>query len=147
MARTIVAVIVGYITMFVLVFATFTCVFLLMGTEWSFKPNSFDASNRWIVMSLAANLIIGIIGGLVCAIIAKGGKAPTILALVVFVLGLLLAIPSLMAQRANASLVRTGAVTQTEAMQKAREPIWVPFTFPIIGAVGVLIGGKLKKKG
>lgn len=147
MARTIVAVIVGYITMFVLVFATFTCVFLLMGTEWSFKPNSFDASNRWIVMSLIANLIIGIIGGLVCAIIAKGGKAPTILALVVFVLGLLLAIPSLMAQRANASLVRTGAVTQTEAMQKAREPIWVPFTFPIIGAVGVLIGGKLKKKG
>jgi len=147
MARTIVAVIVGYITMFVLVFLTFTCVFLLMGTEWSFKPNSFDASKRWIVMSLVANLIIGIIGGLVCVIIAKGGKAPTILALVVFVLGLLLAIPSLMAQRANASLVRTGAVTQTEAMQKAREPIWVPFTFPIIGAVGVLIGGKLKKKG
>ena len=133
--------------MFVLVFLTFTCVFLLMGTEWSFKPNSFDASNRWIVMSLIANLIIGIIGGLVCATIAKGGKAPTILALVVFVLGLLLAIPSLMAQRAHASLVRTGAVTQTEAMQKAREPIWVPFTFPIIGAVGVLIGGKLKKKG
>jgi len=147
MGRTIVGIIVGYITMFVLVFLTFTCVFLLMGTEWSFKPNSFDASKRWIVMSLVANLIIGIIGGLVCAIIAKGGKAPTILALVVFVLGLLLAIPSLMAQRANASLVRTGAVTQTEAMQKAREPIWVPFTFPIIGAVGVLIGGKLKKKG
>ena len=147
MGRTIVGIIVGYITMFVLVFLTFTCVFLLMGTEWSFKPNSFDASKRWIVMSLVANLIIGIIGGLVCAIIAKGGKAPTILALVVFVLGLLLAIPSLMARQANANLVRTGTVTQTEAMQKAREPIWVPFTFPIIGAVGVLIGGKLKKKG
>jgi peptidoglycan/LPS O-acetylase OafA/YrhL len=147
MGRTIVGIIVGYITMFVLVFLTFTCVFLLMGTEWSFKPNSFDASKRWIVMSLVANLIIGIIGGLVCVIIAKGGKAPTILALVVFVLGLLLAIPSLMAQQANANLVRTGTVTQTEAMQKAREPIWVPFTFPIIGAVGVLIGGKLKKKG
>lgn len=98
-------------------------------------------------MSLVANLIIGIIGGLVCAIIAKGGKAPTILALVVFLLGLLLAIPSLMAQQANANLLRTGTVTQTEAMQKAREPIWVPFTFPIIGAVGVLIGGKLKKRG
>jgi hypothetical protein len=53
-----------------------------------------------------------LIGGLVCAIIAKGGKAPTILALVVFVLGLLLAIPSLMAQTANANLVRTGTVTQ-----------------------------------
>lgn len=146
MARTIVGIIVGYITMFVLVFLVFTCVFLLMGTEWSFKPNSFDASNQWIAMSLIANLAIGIIGGLVCALIARGGKAPLILAVVVFVLGLLLAIPAVIAHNAGANLVRTGSTTQMEAMQKAREPIWVPFTFPIIGAVGVLIGGKLKKR-
>lgn len=146
MARTIVGIIVGYITMFLLVFLVFTCVFLLMGTEWSFKPNSFDASNQWIAMSLIANLAIGIIGGLVCALIARGGKAPLILAVVVFVLGLLLAIPAVIAHNAGANLVRTGSTTQMEAMQKAREPIWVPFTFPIIGAVGVLIGGKLKKR-
>ena len=66
MARTIVGIIVGYITMFVLVFLVFTCVFLLMGTEWSFKPNSFDASNQWVAMSLVANLVIGIIAGM-CA--------------------------------------------------------------------------------
>ena len=146
MARTVIAVIVGYVTMFVLVFATFTCVFLLVGTDWSFKPHSFEASNRWIIMSLVANLMIGIVGGLVCALIAKGGKAPLALAIVVFVLGLVLAIPSLIAHQRNANLERTGEVTQTEAMQKASEPVWVPFTFPIIGAVGVLIGGKLKKK-
>jgi hypothetical protein len=132
--------------MFVLVFVVFTCAFLVMGTDWSFKPNSFDASNGWIAMSLVANLVIGIIGGLVCALIAKGGKAPLILAIVVFVLGLLLAIPAVIAHNANTNVVRTGTVTQFEAMQKAREPIWVPFTFPVIGAVGVLIGGKLKKR-
>ena len=145
MARTIIAVIVGYITMFALVFLTFTCVFLLMGTEWSFNPNSFDASNKWIAMSLVANLIIGIIGGLVCALIANGGKAPLILAVAVFVLGLIFAIPAVIAHDANPNLVRPRTVTQVEAMQKAREPLWVPFTFPVIGAVGVLIGGKLKK--
>jgi len=147
MARTIVAVIAGYITMFVLVSATIMCTFLLMGAEWAFKPNSFDASNGWIVMSLVANLVIGIIGGIVCAIIAKGRKAPAILALVVFALGLLFAIPALVANRANTNVVRTGNVTLTEAMQNAREPVWVPFTFPIIGAVGVLIGEKLKNRG
>ena len=146
MARSIVAVIVGYIAMFVLVFATFTCVFLLMGTEWSFKPNSFEASNAWITMALIANFIIGVIGGFVCALIAKRGKAATILAIVVFVLGLLLAIPGVMAHQRNAGGVRAGNVSQMEAMQKANEPIWVPFTFPIIGAIGVLIGGKLRHR-
>lgn len=145
MARSIIAVIVGYITMFILVFATFTCVFLLMGTEWSFKPNSFEASNKWIAMSLVANIIIGAIGGLVCAAIAKGGKAPMVLAIVVFALGMILAIPSMMAHQKNAGEVRTGNVSQMEAMQKANEPVWVPFTFPILGAIGVLIGGKLKR--
>jgi undecaprenyl pyrophosphate phosphatase UppP len=145
MARSIIAVIVGYVTMFVLVIATFTGVFLLMGTEWSFKPNSFEASNRWIAMSLVANIIIGAIGGLICAVIAKGGKAPMVLAVVVFVLGMLLAIPSVMAHKKSAGEVRTGNVSQMEAMTKANEPVWVPFTFPILGAIGVLLGGKLKR--
>lgn len=145
MARTIVAVIVGYITMFVLVFVTFTGVFLLMGTEWSFKPNSFEASNRWIAMSLVANVIIGVAGGLVCAMIAKGGKAPMVLAIFVFALGLLLAVPQVFANKAGANQVRTSDLSNIEAMQKATQPLWVPFTFPILGAMGVLIGGKLRR--
>ena len=146
MARTIVAIIVGYLTMFLFVFLVFMAVFLLMGTEWSFKPDSFEASNRWIAMSFVANLVIGIIGGLICALIAKGEKAPLAMAIVVFVLGLVLAIPAVMVHQANTNVVRAGTVTQAEAMQKAREPLWVPFTFPVIGAVGVLIGGKLKRR-
>ena len=146
MARSIIGVIVGYVAMFLLVFATFTGVFLLMGVDWSFKPNSFEASNAWISMSLVANWVIGIAGGLICAAIAKGGKAPIALAIVVLVLGVLLAIPSVIAHKANVNLVRTGNVSQMEAMQKANEPIWVPFTFPILGVIGVLIGGKLKRR-
>ena len=145
MARTIIAVIAGYLTMFVLMFLTFTCVFLLMGTEWSFKPASFEASNAWVVMSLVSGLIVSTVAGFVCALIARGGKAPLILAIVVFVLGLVLAIPSVIAHQQNANKVRPGNLSQTEAMQNAVEPIWVPFTFPIIGAVGVLIGGKLRR--
>jgi hypothetical protein len=146
MARTIIAVIVGYITMFVLISVTITGAFLLMGTEWSFKPASFEASSRWIAMALAANLIVAVVGGFVCALIARGGKAPLVLAVVVFVLGFVFAIPAIIADRANANSVRSGPVALAEAMQKAREPLWVPFSAPIIGAVGVLIGEKLKKR-
>lgn len=145
MARSIIAVIVGYVVMFVLVFATFTGFFMLMGTEGSFKPNSFEASNAWNVMALIGNLVIAVIGGFVCAAIARGGKAPIALAIVVFVLGLLLAIPTLVANKQNANRVRTGNISQMEAMQNATQPAWVAFTFPILGAIGVLIGGKLKR--
>ena len=79
---------------------------------------------------------------MVCAAIAKGGKAPIVLAIIVFVLGMLLAIPSLMVKKAD--VVRVGDVPMFEAMQKAKEPPWVPLTFPFVGAIGVLLGGKLK---
>jgi hypothetical protein len=146
MARSIIAVIVGYVTMFVLVIATFTGVFFLMGTEWSFKPGSFEASNAWNVMALIANIVIGGVGGFVCATIAKGGKAPIALAIVVFALGILLAIPTLFANKANENRVRTGNISQMEAMQNATQPPWVPFTFPVLGALGVLVGGRLKRR-
>jgi hypothetical protein len=104
------------------------------------------ASNRWIAMAFGIYFVIAIIGGFLCALIARGGKAPLALAIVVFVLGLLLAIPSVIAHRTNPNEVRVGAVSNMEAMQKAKEPIWVPFTFPIIGVVGVLVGSRLRRK-
>jgi len=101
----------------------------------------------WMGTAFVASFVIAIIAGVVCAAIARGGKAPLILALVVFILGLLLAIPSLMAKRTNAGLVRSGDVPMMEAMQKAQEPDWAPFVLPFIGAAGVLIGARLKRQG
>ena len=145
MARSMIAVIVGYVAMFVLVFVTFTVVFLVMGVEWSFKPKSFEASTAWVTMSLIGNFVIGVVGGLICTVISRGGKAPVILAIVVFALGLLLAIPAVIAHKQNTGEVRTGNVSQTEAMTKAIEPVWVPFAFPFICTAGVVLGGKLKR--
>ncbi len=145
MARSIIAVIAGYVVIFLLVSATFIGVFLLMGVEWSFKPNSFEASNAWNVMALIANFLIAAVGGFVCALIAKGGKAPLALAIVVFVLGLIFAVPTLFANKANANLVRSPNLSTMEAMAHATQPAWVPFTFPVLGAAGVLLGSRLKR--
>ncbi len=98
-------------------------------------------------MSCAFIFVSAIIAGLICAVIAKGGKANLALAIVIIVLGWLLAIPAVMKAKANSGMIRAGNTAQMEAAQKAYWPMWTPFTFPIISAVGVLVGGKLKKRG
>jgi fatty acid desaturase len=145
MARMIIAVIVGYVSMFALTFLAFTCAYMVLGAGGAFKPRTYEASNRWIVMALAVSFVVAVIGGFICAAIAKGGKAPFVLAIVVFVLGLLFAVPSLMVPKSDEARL-AGDIPMFTAMQKAQEPRWVPFTFPIIGVIGVLLGGKLKRR-
>jgi hypothetical protein len=146
MLRAIIAVVVSYLLMFVLMFVIFTCMYLLMGADSAFQPGTYDASNLWIALSCVVTLVAAIIAGWVCVAIARTRKASLGLAVAIFVFGLFLAIPSIMARNANPHLVRTGDVSNMEAMQRAKEPIWAPFLFPFIGVAGALIGGKLKRQ-
>ena len=146
MARSIIAVIVAYIAMFILVFIAFTCAYLIVGAETAFKPGSYEASSPWIGIAFLINFVVAIVGGLICTVIAKCGIATLGLAIVVFVLGILLAIPSVMKRQTNINMVRASGTSQLEAVQKAYWPVWVPFTFPFTGVIGVLIGGKLKRR-
>jgi hypothetical protein len=143
MARKIIAVVVAYVATLVLISVAFTAEYMLLGARHAFKPGSFEASNEWIGIGLVLNLVISMAGGFICAAIAKSKQAVIALAVVMVALGLVLSIPSLMVPRTGA--VRTADdVPMFEAMQKAEEPRWVPLTLPIIGMIGVMIGGKLK---
>ncbi len=146
MARSIIGVIVGYIVMFILQVAAFMTIYTIVGPDWSFKPGSYQASTRWTVMQFTVILVTAIIAGLVCALIAKGGKAPMVLAGVILVLGLALGALAVSMKPADAHEVRTGNVPNMEAMSKAQHPMWVIFLGPVIGAVGAVIGGKLKRR-
>ena len=146
MLRSVLAVIVGYIVMFILQVAAFMLIYTMVGADWSFRPGSYQASTRWTVMQFAVIFVTALIAGLICAAIARGGKAPLALAAVVLVLGCLLAFLSITMRPADTHEVRAGDVPNMEAMNKARHPTWVVFVGPVIAAVGVLVGGKLKRK-
>lgn len=146
MARSILAVVVAYVAMFVLAFIAFTCAYLIVGSDVAFKTGIYEASTTWIGIAFAIQVVIAIIGGLICAAIAKGGRAPLALAIVAIVLGIGVALADMNKARANAGLVRTANTPQLEAVQKAYWPIWVPFAFPFASAVGILIGGKLRRR-
>ena len=145
MARSIIGVIVGYVLMFILNIVGFVTLYAVMGPTQAFVPGLYLASTKWIAITFPILLVTGLIAGLVCALIAGGGRAPLALAIVVIVLGIVLAIPAMMKAQTNSKLVRGGDVPQMEAAQKAYWPVWCPFAFPFVSAIGVVLGGKLKR--
>lgn len=138
--RSILAIVVGYLCMFILVFVSFTVSYLAMGTDRAFQPNSFEVSTTWVATSIVLGLIAAIVGGIICAKIGRHQLPVRLLAALVLVLGLLFAIPPLTADRA-AIPARDSALSNFEAMGQAIQPVWVAILMPVVGAIGVLIGG------
>jgi hypothetical protein len=71
MLRAAGSVVVGYLVMFVVVFATFTVAYLAMGTEGAFRPGTYDVTALWLIVSLLLSFVAATVGGLVCATIAR----------------------------------------------------------------------------
>ena len=145
MVRSILAVVAGYATLALVIFVTFTALYLVLGADRSFEPGSYDASTLWVATSFPLGVAASVAAGYVCAALARGGRAPQVLAGLVLVLGLLFAIPVLRAAD-NALPARAGDVPNMEAMQQARQPKWVALVNPFIGAVGVPVGAGLRRR-
>lgn len=143
MGRAIVSVVVGYVAMFAAIFLTFSGLYLALGPELSFQPGSYEPSVLWTVVSFALGVGAAILGGYVCARIARTATPPKVLAGVVLVIGLLSAVPVLMAAATPAE-ARTGEVGNLDAMMKAKQPAWVALANPFVGLVGVLLGARLR---
>jgi hypothetical protein len=144
MLRTIGAVVIGYVVLVLFVFVTFSLTYLLLGADGAFEPGSYNVSTLWLIISFVVGLLAAVLGGYVCASIARNARAPIILAGIVLVLGLLLAIPVVMTPSEGGLQVREGNVGIFEAMQNAKQPAWVALVNPIVGAIGIMIGARLK---
>ena len=143
MGRAIIGVVAGYIVMFVVVFVLLTGLYLALGADGAFQEGSFAPSMLWILLMLVVGLAAAIGGGLVCAKIAPGSRAPMALAIVVLVLGLLMSIGAFLPPDPELPTVRSADMSSTEAMMAARTPAWVALLNPIVGAIGVTIGGRM----
>lgn len=145
MVRNISGVVVGYLVMFVFIFVSFTALYFILGADGAFEVESYEVSVLWIVISFILSIFAALLGGLVCKIISKNQKAVFILAGLVFVLGIILAVPALSESTNEVIEMRKSNVDNFEAMQKAQQPPYVALLNPIIGAFGVILGARLKK--
>jgi hypothetical protein len=142
MGRMIAGVVVGYLVMFIAVFVLLTGAYFILGADRAFKPGSYDVTATWLVLSTILSLAAAVVGGWVAVSISRRHKTAVVLAGVVVVLGIILAIPTLNAPKLNE--VRDGSVGNTQAMMKAQQPPAVSILNPIIGAIGVMLGARLR---
>jgi len=140
MGRVIGAAVVGYAVTFLVLFILFTGAYVLLGPDRAFQPESYDVSMLWNTLGVVVSFVAALIGGMVSVAIARDSRGPKALAVLVLMIGILFAIP-VMRQAPN-SEPRTAAVGNMEAMGKARQPLWAALLNPVIGVLGVMIGGR-----
>lgn len=139
MGRTIGAVLLGYVTIAFTVFAGLSLAYVAVGTDGAFRPGLYEVSTLWVAISFVVSFGAALAGGWVARGIGHSTSGPLVLAGVVAVLGVGMALLTLSAD-ADPGL-RTGAVGTFEAMSSAQTPFWIMLLNPLVGAVGVLLGG------
>ena len=145
MLRTVGAVVAGYVVLAVVVMASFPLLHVLLGADRVYLPQRFAPSGLWIALTSAIGLGAAIAGGATCAAIAKSPAAIRALAALVLAFGILAAVFTMRMAPAEATVVRTPDTPMSVSMQQTRQPVWVSLLNPLIGAAGVLIGGRLRR--
>lgn len=145
MVRNILGVVLGYVTMFAFVFISFTVLYLILGADGSFESGTYEVSIVWIIISFIFGLAAAVLGGYLCVLISKNNKAVLVLAALVLIFGIAMAIPALGESADYVYEMRKNDVSNMEAMQNAKQPAYMLILNPIIGALGVFAGSKLKK--
>jgi Ca2+/H+ antiporter len=143
MFKLVGGVILGFIATFVTEFFVLTGLFLLLGTDRTFAPGSYDVTALWMIAHLLVVFIAAIAGGKVCAIISQRSAAVKTLAALLLILGIIGSMPSL---RAGTPTARTGEVGNFQAIAFAKEPTWFLLLVPLVGVAGILNGGRVKSR-
>jgi hypothetical protein len=143
MLKSILGVVGGYIVMMLVAFAAYTAAYLGLGADRAFEPGTYALSGIWIALVIVITLISGLIGGLTCAAISRSRTTGLVFAVIVVVLGFVFELPNMMKDRSTE--VRSGEVSNMDAMGKAYPPTWLCLLNPLLGGAAVLMGTRMKK--
>jgi len=145
MLKSILAIIVSYVAMFVIFMAIFTGLYFAIGVERVFQPDSYEISVLWLALTLVIGFVVSMFAGYLCAAISKSWRTCQIFALIVFLLALIQCFSALK-RNPDAPNVRAGEVGMFDAMKLAVSPLWLHFVNPILSGAAVLIGARMKRR-
>jgi hypothetical protein len=142
MVRRVLGAIAGYIVFFLCLLVSFLSLYFAMGSDRAFLPGKYDPTMLWTISAFILGFIAAAIGGYIAALIAKSGAVKIMVGLMV-VIGAMSVVGLMIKNKPEE--IRTGNVTSTEEMMKAREPVWVAVVNPILGVIGIFAGASLRK--
>jgi hypothetical protein len=143
MGKKILGVILGYVVMFAIVFVGLNVAYLTMGADRAFQAGLYEPSMLWNIVFLSVGIAAAIAGGVFCRWFTKSCGATMSLAALVFVVG---ALGFILQDSEEDPGPRSGDVSIIEAMTKAQQPMWAAIANPIVGVMGVMVGGCLAGK-
>lgn len=146
MLKSILAIIVSYLAMFVIFMAIFSGLYFVLGVERVFQTDSYEVSMVWLALTLVIGFLVSGFAGYLCVALSKSFRTGQIFALVVFILGLVQCVSALK-RNPDAPNTRAGEVEMSDAMKLAVTPLWLHFVNPILSGAGVLIGARMKRPG
>jgi hypothetical protein len=145
MLKSILAIIISYIAMFVIFMAIFTGLYFALGVERVFITDSYEVSMLWIVLTLVIGFLVCLFAGYLCAVISKSWRTCQVFALIVFLLALIQCFSALK-RNPEMPTVRAGDVSYLDGLSLAVTPMWLHFVNPILSGVAVLLGARKARR-
>ena len=147
MARTLVAIVIGYVLMAGVVMLAF--VLALRVPDFAFQPGTAAATAGLIGYSLVIGFIAAALAGYVAARLAgaKRRRATLGLAALTLVLGLASAIGETFREPPPPSLPPEVLADPVARAHHGVQPLGYAFTLPVVGVLGVLAGGWWRRSG
>jgi hypothetical protein len=146
MLKNIGAIIISYVAGVVFFFAIATGCFFLLGVERVFQPFSYEISDAWLVVTLAASLLSAMFAGYLCALISKSWRTCQLLAFVAFFITSISCVLEVRRTNPDAPNTRAGEVEYLDALKLAVPPRWLQLVNPIVSGIGVLLGARVKRR-
>lgn len=125
------------------VMATMSLAWKVAGQDFAFRPGTTHVTAGWIAVSMVLSFVGAYLGGSFARRLGRerGQAAVGGLAVLVLVMGLVSAFLGLGAERPQPE----GSVenlSMVEASAYAIQPVWYHFVIPVVGAAGILLGGR-----
>jgi hypothetical protein len=150
MLRIVLGVLAGYAVIALFIMAAFTLLWLGLGQERAFHPGTADVTWNWLAASLPLNLLAAMAGGWVAARVAAHRPLSAVLGLigVLVILGGWAAFSQATGVQGDAPPAgpTPGGLGPMEAAMLAEQPLWVAWILPVVGAIGVWLGGWLRMR-
>lgn len=138
MLRAILGVVVGYIVSVILIIGGFTALQLGLGNDRVYQPASWHPTMLFNISSLVLGLIGAAIGGMVCGVISRSMTTVKVFAGLILIFGVIAAVFTMGQPEPGPRPADAGPM---DSAKNARTPTWVAFANPVVGAVGIMIGG------